>query len=387
MPTNPKEAFQVPLGRHLLEGAVHAFPSFWKRLGNLETRVLGDRLRSVTVDRPIYVAGLARSGSTILLEALATHTDTATHQYRDFPGIFTPFWWHAFLSRVPGNGVTPIERAHGDGLMITPDSPEAMEEAIWMAFFPHAHDHRHSHVLAASDSHPDFEQFYSNHLRKLLLVHQCGRYVSKGNYNLTRLHYLLRMFPDARVVIPIRRPLNHIASLMKQHRIFTEGGTHHPRARVQMRRVGHYEFGLDRHAINTGDPLATNEIHELWNAGEEVRGWARYWAQIYGWVADQLDQVAEFKESTIVVRFEDLCDDPQQVLERLFQHAELRDDELIRQFADKVHAPGYYRPSFTDEERTIIAEETDAVASRFGYCRDEGTAAASVSEPLAASNA
>ena len=33
-----------------------------------------------------------------------------------------------------------VERAHGDRLMITPSSPEAMEEPIWMHFFDNAHN-------------------------------------------------------------------------------------------------------------------------------------------------------------------------------------------------------------------------------------------------------
>lgn len=40
----------------------------------------------------MYIAGLARSGTTILLEKLATHPDVVTHRYRDDPPIFSPYW-------------------------------------------------------------------------------------------------------------------------------------------------------------------------------------------------------------------------------------------------------------------------------------------------------
>ncbi|MFO7905247.1 MAG: hypothetical protein R6U98_21465 [Pirellulaceae bacterium] len=79
---------------------------------------------------------MARSGTTILLEILASHSKVVTHQYRDFPGLFTPYWWgHA--NRLTSS--SPAERAHGDRLLVSAQSPEAMEEMLWMAFFPHVH--------------------------------------------------------------------------------------------------------------------------------------------------------------------------------------------------------------------------------------------------------
>ncbi|REK19479.1 MAG: sulfotransferase [Planctomycetota bacterium] len=343
----------------------------WVRLGGLETRALHARLDGIAVDRPIYVAGLARSGSTILLEVLAAQQDVAAHRYSDFPGIFTPFWWHEVQRRSPKPSAQPVERAHADGLLITPDSPEAMEEALWMAFFPSAHDPARSQVLDAQASHPSFERFYRDHLRKLLLVRGRSRYASKNNYNLTRLQYLQRLFPEARFVVPIRRPLNHIASLMKQHHLFRCGESAHRRALVHMRRVGHFEFGLDHRPINTGDPEATRQIVDLWRRGEEVRGWARYWAQLHNWLADRIAADASLARSTLVIRFEDLCQDPSATLARLFEHAQLDGDDVVHDFAGRIHAPEYYRPQFTSEERAVIAEETDAVASRFGYDRED----------------
>ncbi|WP_256206685.1 sulfotransferase [Pseudomonas sp. BAY1663] len=68
-----------------------------------------------------------------------------------------------------------------------------------------------------------------------------------------RLGYLQRLYPDARFVLAIRDPVWHIASLIKQQRLFVAGERAEPRALEHMRRVGHYEFGLDRRPINVGD--------------------------------------------------------------------------------------------------------------------------------------
>lgn len=364
-------AFRVSLSAHLFGGLIHGWRSLWVKLGDLESAVLRERMRTVRIDRPVYVAGLARSGSTILLEVLAGHPQVVTHRYRDFPPVFTPYWWQEILRRGPQAPSTAVERTHGDGLMVGPESPEAMEEAIWMAFFPHLHTAGTRQVLDGETANPAFERFYADHVRKLLLSRGGSRYVSKGNYNVSRLRYLLKLFPDARFVIPVRHPRTHIASLMKQQRSFVEGETRHPRARDYMRRVGHFEFGLDRHAIDTGDSEVIASVHDLWRRGEEVRGWARYWACLYGWLADRLAEDATLREASLVVRFEDLCDRPRETLGDIFAHAELNDAGLPSEYAERVHAPTYYKPTFTADEERVIVEETRTVAERYGYGGDD----------------
>ena len=79
---------------------------------------------------------------------------------------------------------------------------------------------------------------------------------------LTRFAYLLRMFPDARFVVPVRDPRWHIASLMKQHRLFLDGQRDNPAAQRHLRRVGHFEFGTERRPIGIGDGTTTATVLE-----------------------------------------------------------------------------------------------------------------------------
>ncbi len=360
--------FDVPTWMHLLSGWIHRNPRLWIRLGNLETRTVADVIADVRVDRPVFVAGLARSGTTVLLEQLAAHPQVASHRYIDYPPVLTPYWWNRWLGMVPRATEVAKERAHQDGISITSQSPEAFEEVLWMAFFPDAHDPQHSSVMHRQDVHPEFERFYDEHLRKLLAVRKRQRYVAKGNYNLVRLAYLHRLYPDARFVLAIRDPVWHIASLIKQHRLFVAGETSEPRALDHMRRVGHYEFGLDRRAINTGDTALTRRITELWSSGREVEGWAHYWAAIYNHVADVLAADASLRQASLVVRYETLCGEPRTTLEQVFEHTALPVAvEALEAAAAGLHAPGYYRPAFSDEELATIHTITGPVAARFGY--------------------
>jgi hypothetical protein len=371
MSTGSGPVFEVDPWTHRIGGLVTRWPRLFKRLGDLETRMLDDALDGVIVDRPIYVAGLARAGSTLLLEFLARHPSVAAHRYRDFPLLHTPWLWNRFLDRAARKAVPPAERSHRDGIVVDADSPEAFEEVLWMAFFAHLHDHRYSAVLDAETEHPEFEAFYGDHIRKLLALRSGRRYLAKGNYNVTRLEYLQSLFADARFVVPIRDPVWHIASLMKQHRLFCEGQRADPRARAHLERVGHFEFGVDRRPINTGDTAAAEHVARLWSEGREVEGWARHWSHLYGYVADRLEARPELRAATLVVNYERLCREPRETIAELFEHCGLEAAaDLLDAAAGRVRFPTYYAPQFSDRDLELIAATTAETAARFGMRTD-----------------
>lgn len=326
--------------------------------------MLEEQLASVEVDRPIFIAGLARSGSTILLELLSSIPGVATHRYRDFPLVFAPWIWNWFVDRGRSGPAQPVERAHADRIKITPESPEAMEEPLWMAFFDSLHDPRESNVLDRSTSDPGFEKFYREHIRKLLLLRQSRRYASKGNYNVSRMAYLLKQFPDARFVVPVRDPVTHIASLMKQHRLFDENTADNDRALNHLRQVGHFEFGPIRTPINVGATDVTERVQALWRAGEEVRGWASYWNSIYGFVGGSLQSDSELRAATLIVQFEEFCESPERITGAILDHCQLEaDPDFVREFASRISLPTYYDLPFSRQEQAVIKEETDSAVA------------------------
>ncbi len=240
-----------------------------------------------------------------------------------------------------------------------------MEEILWMAFFPRCHDPGVSQVLGAEDKHPEFESFYSDSIRKLLMVRTAGRYLSKGNYNMSRIGYLGRLFPDARFIIPVRDPVGHVASLMKQHRLFCTEETRDPRVLAYMQRAGHFEFGLDLRPINFGDLDAVTRVRQLWASGEEVRGWAAYWSSAYSFVADLFERDQSLAQRMLIVHYGDFCASPTEVLRRVYRHSELEVEErLFEEQAARISAPTYYRPEFSQADLRTIEEETDTCLKR-----------------------
>ena len=360
--------FVVSTWVDLLGAWVNRSPGFWKWLGNVETRVLADHIASLRIEQPIYISGLARSGSTILLELLALHDATATHAYKDFPPVLTPYFWNWFLDRAQKRNTVAVERVHGDGIAVTPDSPEALEEVLWMAFFPHVHDPTHSHVLDATTDAPAFASFYGNHLRKLLWLRGGTRYVAKGNYNTTRLAYLLKLFPDARFIIPVREPASHIASLLRQHKRFCQIQREDLRTLRYMQRVGHFEFGFDRRAINTGDGSEAAAIMAAWRQGRDVEGLARLWCNVYQHIVDRLEVSPALRDAMLIVRFEDLCDVPESTLRAVFDHCRLPvGDDFVAHAAARLRKPSSDEATLDAAALETIATLTSPVAVRFGY--------------------
>ncbi len=111
-----------------LGSMVASHRDFWIWLGGVESRTLSRELERVAVDRPIYVCGLARSGSTLLHEIVTAHPGVATHRLKDFPLIHTPYWWRRASSR--RRETRPRERPHADRMLITSESPDAVEEMV-----------------------------------------------------------------------------------------------------------------------------------------------------------------------------------------------------------------------------------------------------------------
>jgi hypothetical protein len=353
--------FYVPPFLDFLGGLVDRFRAFWLGLGRLESSLLEEQLNSVQVRMPIYVCGLARSGSTVLHEIVVAAPGVATLRVKDYPMVYTPYWWRQATARQPPT--IPRARVHRDRVLITAESPDALEEMLWIPFFPHCHDPSVDSRLPAGSRHPAFEAFYRAHLRKLLLAERATRYAAKANYHVARLAYLVRLFPDAKVVLPVRAPASHIASLVRQHQWFCRGQRRHPRALAWMQRSGHFEFGRDLRPMNLGDGNRVRAIRRAWAEGEEVRGWACYWDMVYGHVVRLLEADAQLRAATKVVCYEDLCAEPAQTIRTILDHCHLPDGEqIVARFSPSIRAPDYYQSPFSSTELALIRKETASTA-------------------------
>ena len=337
-----------------------------RNLSDMEIAWAAKGLDGLPIDRPVFVTGLARSGTTMVLTLLSKAQGVATHRYGDFPFVSTPILWNRFrgLSRAAEQ---PVERPHADRIRITSESPEGFEEPIWQAFFPWTHDPSRCHVLGADVDAPRFEAFFRDHLRKIIWIRGGERYASKANYNVGRLAYLARLFPDARFIVPIREPVAHVHSLVTQHQRFCGYSAEDRRVPRYLAAAGHYEFGPQRRPINL-DPARTGWIEQAWSRGDEYRGYARQWAEVYRHVDAVRQTEPSLTQRLRMVRFEDLCRRPTETVAHLMAAAALRDsDGAVQAVAATLSAPPDQRARISEADRRAVWEEAGAVAERFGY--------------------
>jgi hypothetical protein len=379
--TDVVELPKSPTVPYLIMQQKRCFESCYVLLGRLESRLLRHKLRVMTVDRPIYITGLARAGTTISLELISQHEDTATHRYRDIVQPHLPFFWNRTLQplqRLMLPHAKPLERIHKDGMLVTPDSPDAVEETVWKQFFPDLHDETHSAVLDAQTSNPAFERYYTDHIKKLLLAYKRSRYLTKANYDVTRLGYLTKLFPEARFLVLVRHPAAHLASWVKQDQIFTRLFAHDPRWHSLADTAGHHEFGPGSTFINAGDTARVREIREYWDRGMTARAFGMYWASVYGHILDLMASNAQVRKATMLVHYEDLCAEPVETIDKMLAHAALDPAGLGRSrdhYLERVKAPHYYTATLNNAECRDIAETTGQVAASLGYdAEDIGTA-------------
>jgi hypothetical protein len=352
-------------GDHLLLRLSRGLAPLWRALGEIEGDLLARRLEGVAIDRPVFVAGLARSGTTMLLTLLSQADGVATHRYRDFPFLFAPVAWNWLQDRLGAEAGEAVERPHRDRIRITMDSPEAFEEPLWQSFFPSAHDAACSHVLGAETRHAGFEACFGSHLRKILWLRGGSRYVSKGNYNVARIGYLARLFPGARFVVPVRDPVAHVRSLVEQHALFCRYAAQDPRVPAYLAAAGHYEFGLQRRPLNL-DAARIGEIDAAWRGGDEHRGYARQWAQVYAHI-ERLRRTPGLGDRILVVRYEDACAQPQELCRQLLAFCGLQDPG-----GRVAAAAGELRAAEREPDEAgaeAIWPEVAVVARQYGYTR------------------
>ena len=129
-----------------------------------------------------------------------------------------------------------------------------------------------------------------------------------------------------------------------------------------------FRVRLDRRPINVGDAARLAGVTDAWARGDEVEGWARYWAYIYGHLADRLAANPALKDASLVVRFEELCRSPYEMLERTLAHCRLDTTPIwLEQKSAAIHFPSYYKPRFAPAELETIDRHAADTAARFGY--------------------
>jgi hypothetical protein len=341
---------EVPYGRfeRTLYRLAFANVDLQVAFDGLERRLFRDALGPVPPARPVFVAALPRAGTTLLLDVLAELPEFASPTYRHMPFVLCPLLWPA-LSRRFHKRARQAERAHGDGIEIGFDSPEAFEDVVWMAFWQ---DHYRADRIAPwrrSDRNVAFETYLGGYMAKVVAAKgpSASRYLSKNNANVARLALLHDIFADGTVVVPVRQPWAQAASLERQHRHFLRLHQEDGFARDYMSWLGHFEFGAAHRPIDVAGWLDRTAARP-----DAAAYWLEYWAATYEAV------LAAPADRLVLIDYDRLCAEPAAHLEALARALGTADPALLVAQADRFRAA---RPSPIPDVDPVLVERVGGV--------------------------
>jgi hypothetical protein len=342
----------MPQGNYsALDRAIHrlAFSSPMLQLtaADMERALFSRRLQNIPVEKPIFITSLPRAGTTLLLEIISQVPDFASHRYRDMPFVLAPIFWD-MLSKGFRREAIPRERAHGDGVHISYDSPEAFEEVIWRAFWPEKFKDKTLALWSARERRHDFDKFFREHIQKIIAVRsgdqgQRRRYVSKNNSNIARVAYLRRMFADCLIVVPFREPIEQARSLLRQHLRFSALHARDSFSKRYMRDIGHLEFGELHRPIEFG---GIQDIRDRFQPAA-LEYWLGYWVVVFS-------NIIRHKDDLVLVSYDRVCRGDETSLLTLGERLEINGPGLLDAARKLLRSPHHY--DTTDEvlDRSLL---------------------------------
>jgi len=278
-------------------------------------------------DRAVYVCGLARSGTTMLLQFLDQTQRFRSLTYRDMPFVLAPNLWR-MLNRHSSRQAMLKERAHGDDMLVGYDSPESFEEVFWRTFGNSANATDNAYGSndvgeEALQKFADYRSLVANPKTKDAENSQPKRYLSKNNNNLLRLNSLAAN-PSSTILLVYRNPVDTARSLYRLHQLFSTSNDDFTRR--YMGWLGHHEFGPGHLPLSFAVPGMNPRLKP-----DQADYWLDYWNAVYSHVLEQ--ESAGF----YLVSHDRMRESPRQVLDAIFTL--LGEEADIDRMAAEVRAP------------------------------------------------
>ncbi len=254
-------------------------------LFDLEQSFFSKGRRDVSQGKHVFVSGLARAGTTVLMRLIHESGEFASLTYRDMPMVMAPNLWRKFSSSGQKEGQAE-ERAHGDGMQVDFDSPEALEEVFWRTFC--GKSYIKSDRLIPMEADQETLEAFRIYVAHIVQRYGTSRYLSKNNNSILRLASLARAFPNAVILIPFRHPVAHAMSLQRQHKHFLDVHASDAFSEKYMRWLVHHEFGADHRRFRFNGRGTDPDLKP-----SDLDYWIDLWIETYRYLADQQKALGE----------------------------------------------------------------------------------------------
>ena len=273
-------------------------------LFDIENFLSKHKNKSLEIKHHVYVTGLARAGTTILLNALYTSNQFASFTYRDMPFVISPNIWNYISKYLKAK--KSITRGHNDNILINLDSPEQFEEIFWNLKTSDKYNYKEYLKFHEVD---DYNlNLYELFIKNCLIKYNKSNYLCKNNNNLLRINSLIKKFPNAKFLISFRNPLDHSISLYKQNLNFINLQTANKFTKSYMNSLVHHEFGLNH------KPFLFPKMNENKFKQNDINYWLEQWINFYNFIKE-----TKLKENKnlIFIDYKELCENTSNELQKI----------------------------------------------------------------------
>ena len=271
----------------------------------------------VKKEKFLIVSGLARSGTTNLMNSLHGSGSFTSLSYSNMPFLLSPRAWRKLYRP---KSIKKAERSHGDGVLIDMRSNEALEEYFFKSIYQDSFIGS-KNLIKHSLSDQDY-QLYVDY-QGLICPEPEKFYLSKNNNMLLRYDSLRQLNKEFVFLVLFRDPLSHAYSLMQMHKKFCTQQGNDPFIEDYMNWLGHHEFGLNQKPFKFHDQIPEGNKNEL-------DYWLLSWINYY----DYASLIAD--HNTYFICYETYCLDPNIILDKvLVKFKSSRKDDFKPYFNQK----------------------------------------------------
>ncbi len=284
----------------------------------IEEALFGQKSKKQEVTQKVFVTGLARSGTTAFMRTLFETSHFASLQYNNMPFLLTPNLWKN------SKETQTQERAHQDSILINQKSPEAFDEYFWKVFLKNNYI---KNALLAQEIPLEILQKYESYISLICYAKGKKSYLSKNNNTILRLKTVTAI-NNSTVFLLFRKPLDHAASLLKQHLSFIKQQKEDPFVLDYFNYLGHHEFGLGHKPFLLDD--LGNKIFNS-SALDDINYWLLQWKKYYRYIKDN-----SFNNLHLIA-FEDIIKHPEKIYQKVLEKIQLSSTIETKQYKPKSH--------------------------------------------------
>jgi hypothetical protein len=250
----------------------------------------------------VIISGLARAGTTSLMNDLSKISDFVSLNYANMPFLLCPNFW-AKIYKPKTRELK--ERSHKDGIMIGLNSAEALEEYF---FKVKANDSyiKNFQLTEYNITREDYDDYLN--YQSIIKLDNRKIYLAKNNNFILRYKSVREFNDDFIMVILYRDPLTHAASLMEKHRDYKELQKEDPFVLEYMNWLGHHEFG-ERHKPFVFRNSEENIAYDK----ESLNYWLKIWINYYRYI------LTISHPNTILINYDSYCKNPKETIETILK--------------------------------------------------------------------